>query len=98
MTTPLRQGQRIPWKGLNLPAEGSIGVQAGVAEVLRAAYPEDQIAILKVSQGATGVSYWANAGSPGYEALTSRITAVKDRLLAQQAAGEIAGFSFMGFF
>ena len=86
------------WKGLNLPAEGSIGVQAGVAEVLRAAYPEDQIAILKVSQGATGVSYWANAGSPGYEALTSRITAVKDRLLAQQAAGEIAGFSFVGFF
>ncbi len=86
------------WKGLNLPAEGSIGVQAGVAEVLRAAYPEDQIAILKVSQGATGVSYWANVGSPGYEALTSRITAVKDRLLAQQAAGEIAGFSFVGFF
>lgn len=86
------------WKGLNLPAEGSIGVQAGVAEVLRAAYPEDQIAILKVSQGATGVSFWANAGSPGYEALTSRIAAVKDRLAAQQAAGEIAGFSFVGFF
>ncbi len=86
------------WKGLNLPEEGSIGVQAGIAEVLRAAYPEDQVAILKVSQGATGVSFWANAGSPGYEALTSRIAAVKDRLAAQQTAGEIAGFSFVGFF
>lgn len=85
------------WKGINLSTEGGIGVQAGVVDILRAAYPEDQIAVLKVSQGATGISFWSKEGEPGYDALTSRITLAKNRLIAQQTAGEIAGFSFIGF-
>jgi hypothetical protein len=86
------------WKGLKMPSEGGDGVQAGVAEVLQAAYPEDRITIVKVSQGATGVTYWADPGAAGREALISRLAAAKARLEAQVAAGEIKGYQFVGFF
>lgn len=86
------------WKGLKMPSEGGLGVQAGVAEVLQAAYPDDQIAIVKVSQGATGISYWAERNGAGHRALMARLAAAKARLEAQVAAGEIKGFQFVGFF
>lgn len=86
------------WKGLKLPIENGEGLQAGVGEILQGAFPDDQIAILKVSQGATGVTYWSNPGSAGYEALMDRITIVRDRLEAQKTSGEIAGYEFVGFF
>jgi hypothetical protein len=86
------------WRGLKMPAEGGDGVQAGVGEVLQAAYPGDQIAIVKVSQGATGISYWAEPGAAGCAALISRLAAAKARLEAQVATGEIKGFQFVGFF
>lgn len=86
------------WKGLKMPSEGGDGVQAGVAEVLQAAYPGDRIAIVKVSQGATGVTYWADPGAAGREALITRLAAAKARLEAQAAAGGIKGYQFVGFF
>jgi hypothetical protein len=86
------------WGGLKLPADGGDGVQAGVAEAVQALFPDDQIAVLKVSQGATGISFWMTPGSSGYNALTARIQAARNRLAAQQAAGEIAGYAFEGFF
>lgn len=86
------------WSGLRLPSEGGVGVHAGVAEALQAAYPGDQIAILKVAQGSTGISFWADEGSPGNRDLMNRITVAKARLDAQLAAGEITGYEFVGFF
>lgn len=86
------------WKGLKMPSEGGEGVQAGLAEVLQAAYPDDQIAIVKVSQGATGITYWSEPDGAGHKALMERVTAAKARLEAQVAAGEIKGFQFVGFF
>ena len=86
------------WSGLRLPSEGGVGVHAGVAEMLQAAYPGDQIAILKVAQGSTGISFWADEGSPGNRDLMNRITVAKARLDAQLAAGEITGYEFVGFF
>lgn len=86
------------WSGLRLPAEGGEGVHAGVAEALQAAYPDDQIAILKVAQGSTGISFWADEGQPGNRDLMNRITVAKARLDAQLTAGEITGYEFVGFF
>ncbi|MFZ4776083.1 MAG: sialate O-acetylesterase [Terrimicrobiaceae bacterium] len=86
------------WSGLRLSAEGGVGVHAGVAEALQAAYPDDQIAILKVAQGSTGISFWADEGQPGNRDLMNRITVAKARLDAQLAAGEISGYEFVGFF
>lgn len=86
------------WSGLRLPAEGGVGVHAGIAEALQAAYPGDQIAILKVAQGSTGISFWADEGSAGNRDLMNRITVAKERLDAQLAAGEITGYEFVGFF
>ena len=86
------------WSGLSLPANGGVGVHAGVAEMLQEAYPDDQIAILKVAQGSTGISFWADEGSPGNRDLMNRITLAKARLDAQLAAGEITGYEFVGFF
>jgi len=85
------------WQGLKMPSEGGDGVQAGVAEVLQAAFPDDRIAIVKVSQGATGISFWSNPGSAGREALITRLAAAKARLETQAASGEIQGFQFVGF-
>ena len=86
------------WKGLKLPTEGGDGVQAGLAEVLQAAYPDDQIAIVKVTQVATGITYWAESHGAGHKALMTRLAAAKARLEAQVAADEIKGFQFVGFF
>lgn len=86
------------WSGLKLPAEGGVGLHAGVAEALQAAYPDDQIAILKVAQGSTGIGFWADEGQPGNRDLMNRITVARARLDAQLAAGEISGYEFVGFF
>ena len=96
--TSVTDAPNTAWKGLKMPSEGGLGVQAGVAEVLQAAYPDDQIAIVKVSQGATGISYWTEPDGAGHKALMVRLAAAKARLEAQVAAGEIKGFQFVGFF
>lgn len=89
------------WRGLKSTAEGGVGVQAGVAEEMQKLFPDDQIAIFKVAQISTAISYWMtpnDPGSAGYIALTQRIPALIARLEAQKAAGEILGYSFEGFF
>ncbi len=89
------------WSGLKSIAEGGDGIQAGVAEQMQGLFPDDQIAIFKVSQVSTGISYWMtpnDSGSAGYIALTQRIPALIARLEAQKAAGQILGYSFEGFF
>ena len=89
------------WGGLKPVADGGDGIQAGVAEEMQKLFPDDQIAIFKVSQVSTGISYWVtpnDPGSKGYIALTQRIPAAIARLDAQKAAGEILGYTFEGFF
>lgn len=89
------------WGGLKSVAEGGDGIQAGVAAQMQALFPDDQIAILKISQAATSIEYWMipnDSNSKGCIALNERIPAAVARLVAQQASGEIAGFSFEGFF
>ena len=89
------------WGGLKSIAEGGDGIQAGVAEQMQSLFPDDQIAIFKVSQVSTGISYWMtpnDPGSKGYIALTERIPALIARLEAQKSGGEILGYSFEGFF
>lgn len=89
------------WGGLKSIVEGGDGIQAGVAEQMQSLFPDDQIAIFKVSQVSTGISYWMtpnDPGSAGYIALSARIPALITRLEAQKAAGEILGYSFEGFF
>ncbi len=89
------------WGGLKSVAAGGDGIQAGVAEEMQRLFPDDQIAIFKVSQVSTGISYWMtpnDPGSAGYIALNARIPALIARLEAQKAAGEILGYSFEGFF
>ena len=89
------------WRGLKSTAEGGVGVQAGVAEEMQKLFPDDQIAIFKVAQVSTAISYWMtpnDPGSAGYIALTQRIPALIARLEAQKTAGEILGYTFEGFF
>lgn len=95
-TTPAGSLQ-TGWLRLPMPAEGGTGNQAGAGEVFAARYPGDRIALLKVSQGATGITYWNTPGNTGYERLMERIATVRARLDAQLAASAISGYTFAGF-
>jgi lysophospholipase L1-like esterase len=61
------------------------------------AFPDEQIAIVKVTRGGTNLSYWAVDGNDGHEALFERIDTVGQRLDDQQTAGEIDDWAFAGF-
>ncbi len=72
------------------------GVETQIAEGLKAAFPDDQIAVVKVYQGATPISYWLPGGG-GHDCVAQRMDLVEARLRAQQAVGEIAGYEWSGF-
>jgi uncharacterized repeat protein (TIGR02543 family) len=74
-----------------------MGPEVGFAATLREAYTNETIAIIKVSQSATGLSFWRNPGSAGYETLMGRIDAITNRLNAMVAANAIPDWAFGGF-
>lgn len=84
------------WERLGLDVD-HMGPEMGFAATLRDAYTNEQIAIVKVSQSATGITYWDAPGDLGYDTLMDRIDVVTDRLNTQAAANEIPSWSFGGF-
>lgn len=86
------------WLRLKTTTERGDGVHAGAAELLAPRFAGDRLALVKVTQGATGIGYWNTPGQAGYERLMERISSVRARLGAQVAAHEISGFAFEGFF
>lgn len=72
------------------------GVEQQIAQGLKAACPDEQIAVVKVYQGATPISYWQPGGG-GHDCVVERMNTVEARLVAQQADGDIAGWEWAGF-
>ena len=85
------------WGRLRMPAERGEGNHAGAAGVLQAAFPNNRIAIVKASQGATSIGYWSTPGRDGHDRLVERIAATIDRLDQQVLDGEISAYTFEGF-
>ncbi len=81
-----------------LGSSGGFGPEVGCGYIVARALPHEQIAVVKDSAAATGIDYWRLAGQAGFVSLTDRIALVRQRLEAQQLAGEISGFRYAGFF
>ncbi|HMO51746.1 MAG TPA: sialate O-acetylesterase [Kiritimatiellia bacterium] len=74
-----------------------MGPEMAFAAILRDAYPDNRIAIVKVSQSGTGLGYWRNPGQSGHDTLMARIDVVRDRLDTALAENGIPAWSFDGF-
>ena len=79
-------------------ADGDLGPELSFAAMMRKAYPHERIAIVKVSQGGTGLPYWRNPGEGGHDTLMARIDLTRDWLNAALAANEIPYWHYGGFF
>lgn len=73
-----------------------IGPEANFAKILRDAYPDSQIVIIKVSQPATGLEYWNNPVELGHQTLMDRIDVVSGWLDNVVKAGDISSWDFSG--
>ncbi len=80
-----------------------LGPEAGFAVKMAEAYPDHTIAILKSSQGATGIGYWTPGEDgkmnkrEGYKQLDTLIPAAIADLEAKKQAGVIPGYEVAGF-
>jgi uncharacterized repeat protein (TIGR02543 family) len=77
--------------------DGDLGPELSFAATLREAYPEERIAIVKVSQSGTGLPFWRNPGQGGHDTLMARIDLTRDWLNAALAKNEIPSWQYGGF-
>lgn len=101
VTSPATPNTTTDWIYLGAPTSaggpGGHGPELSFGRILAEAFPDEKIAIVKVSQAATGLGYWRTPGQAGYETMLARIEVAKTRLNAMQSAGSIAGWAFSGF-
>lgn len=83
------------WEQIGL-ATTAMGPEMSFAANMRDSYPDHNIAIVKVSKQATGLSYWRIPGNEGHDTLMSRIDVIKDRLDQSVLDGDIPSWSFEG--
>ncbi|MDX2109854.1 MAG: sialate O-acetylesterase [Verrucomicrobiota bacterium] len=84
------------WNSLGTAVSG-MGPEIAFGAIISAAYPDDQIAIVKVSAPGTGLSYWRTPGSAGYDTLVSRIDTTKAWLDAAVTNGDIPSWRYEAF-
>ena len=77
--------------------DDDMGPEIAFAAAMREAYPEDTIAIVKVSQSGTGLPFWRNPGQGGHDALMARIDTVRGWLDDALLANDIPSWEFSGF-
>jgi hypothetical protein len=83
------------WEQIGI-ASANMGPEVSFAAHLRDSYPNNTIAIIKVSKPGTGLGYWRNPGSEGYDTLMSRMDVIKTRLDQSVAVGDIPSWSYDG--
>jgi hypothetical protein len=100
--SPGRDNASTQWSPLGV-GPGGFGPEQLFAIEMKSLFSNHQIAIVKVSRGATPINYWLPAAGPnspqppGHRAFAATIDAVRQDLDRERAAGGIPDWSWAGF-
>lgn len=100
--SPGRDNASTEWSALG-SGPGGFGPEQLFAIEMKRLFPDDQIAVVKVSRGATPISYWLPAGEttgahpPGHRTLAATIETVSQGLNGERTDGRIPDWSWAGF-
>lgn len=100
--SPGRDNPSTQWSALGT-GSGGFGPEQLFAIEMKRLFPTDQIAIVKVSRGATPINYWLPGEGtngfrpPGHQTLAATIETVRQNLDREKAAGSIPDWAWAGF-
>jgi hypothetical protein len=100
--SPGRDSASTEWTALG-SGPGGFGPEQLFAIEMKRLFPHDQVAIVKVSRGATAINYWLPADGEGashplgHRTLAATIATVTRNLDREKAAGDIPVWAWSGF-
>lgn len=100
--SPGRDNASTQWSALGA-GPGGFGPEQLFAVEMKLLFPREEIAIVKVSRGATPINYWLPAEGtnaahpPGHRTLAATIETVRQHLDREKAAGSIPAWAWAGF-